>query len=359
MDVLGSVLLALGLGTLTFALVKGNDYDWASRMIVATILISLVSLLGFVLMERKTKCPMIDVTLFRSKQYSASIVLIGVIFFAYMPISYLMNFYLENALQYSVLHSGLLLGIVSAVSFVTSPLFSLVSHKTSPRVISFFAVLFVTAGNLLFVLLDGNHPLPIILTAFILLGLGVGATTPLYQSAYEEIEPDKNGMASGLQNSLRQLTACIAIALVATMSGHFSTVAVDNTKQQVLSEVQSSSVLVQQEKDMITTAINQSQGSSVSKDSAEALLQQQMSVVLSDTPQEQQAIVAEKLSVQKQAVEQILDDSVSIGHQQRDAVYHKCFLVTGCLLSDFWLCLLINGRRKQNKIDIDATRTMV
>lgn len=109
---------------------------------------------------------MIEFKLFKIRSFTSSIIIVGVIFFAYMPISYLMNFYLENQLGYSVLKSGLILGIVSGVSFLTSPIFAIISKKYGARVISLLAIIFVSLGDLMFVFMNSSNNMKIIYSAF-------------------------------------------------------------------------------------------------------------------------------------------------------------------------------------------------
>ena len=222
-DFIGSILLAYGIGALTFLLVKGSSYGWGSSKIITLIITSTVSIIVFLIYEVKSKNPMIEFKLFKTKSFTSSIIIIGVIFFAYMPISYLMNFYLENQLGYTVLKSGMMLGIVSGVSFIMSPIFAIIYKRYGARVVSLLAIIFVSIGDLMFVFMNTSNNIKIIYIAFIIVGLGIGSTSPLYQSAFDEISKDKNGIASGILNSFRQLTACLAIALVSTLSSAYTT----------------------------------------------------------------------------------------------------------------------------------------
>ena len=86
-DFIGCTLLSLSLGTLTFFLVKGNEYGWSSKKIIILICISFISAILFLVYEKKSKSPMIDFKLFKIQSFSASIILIAVFFYAYMPIS--------------------------------------------------------------------------------------------------------------------------------------------------------------------------------------------------------------------------------------------------------------------------------
>lgn len=333
-DIIGSILLAYGIGALTFLLVEGSSYGWGSSKILALIATSVSSIGAFLIYEANAKNPMIEFKLFKIKSFTSSIIIIAVIFFAYMPISYLMNFYLENQLGYSVLKSGLLLGIVSCVSFITSPIFGVISQKYGARIISLSAITFISLGNLIFVFMNNSNNMKIIFSAFILTGLGVGSTSPLYRSAFEEISTDKNGNASGILNSLRQLTACLAIAIVSTLSSHYAADAVDNTKNRIIDSVNNNVVLEQQVKSIICDKIktsDTSKNTSFSRESIDKLIDSQEQKVLAAVPDNMKSSVKEKFNTQAKEIYNIMDDAAAIKNDESNKVYNKCFLVTAII----------------------------
>lgn len=348
-DIVGSLLLAYGLGALTFLLVKANDYGWSSSKIIFLIVTSLIAIIIFLVYERKINNAMIDFSLFKTKSYTSSIILISTIFFAYMPISYLMNFYLENQLGYSVLKSGLIIGITSVISCIMAPIFALISKKTSYRVVSFFAILFISLGDLMFVFMNSNNNTKIIYTAFVILGLGLAATTPLYQSAFEEISLDKNGMASGILNSLRQLTACIAIALISTLSTHYTNIAMNNAKDKIIEKVNTNVVLEQQVKDTINDKIKNSssnEGASFSKEMVHDLISQKEKTILATVPQNMQEAVSKKFKEQEMEINKVLQDSNKIKEEESNKVYNKCYLISGIIALFGLLVVPFNVKRK-------------
>lgn len=333
-DILGSLLLAYGIGSLTFFLVKGNSYGWDSGTSLTLIITSVISITTFLIYEIKSKNPMIEFKLFKIKSFTSSIIVIAVIFFAYMPISYLMNFYLENQLGYSVLKAGMILGIVSCISFFTSPIFGIIAQKYGARVISMSAIIFVSLGDFMFIFMNNSNNIKIIFSAFILVGLGVGSTSPLYRSAFEEVSTDKNGNASGILNSLRQLTACLAIAIVATLSSHYSIAAIDNTKSRILDIVNNNVVLEQQVKSTIADKIENSdtsQSNSFSKEMVDNLIQTQEKTVLSSVPDNMKQAVKENFDIQTNEIDNIIDQATTIKNDESTKVYNKCFLIVSII----------------------------
>ncbi|MFD3450532.1 MFS transporter [Microbacteriaceae bacterium 4G12] len=352
-DVIGSVLLAYGIGALTFLLVKGNYYGWESTKIVTLMVTSAISIVAFLIHEAKSKNPMIEFKLFKIKSFTSSITIIGTIFFAYMPISYLMNFYLENQLGYSVLKSGMILGIVSCISFITSPIFGVISQKYGARVVSLSAVIFVSLGDLMFVFMNNLNNMKIIYSAFILVGLGLGSTSPLYRSAFEDISPDKNGIASGILNSFRQLTACLAIALVSTLSSHYTAQAIDNTKSRIINTVNNNAVLEQQVKSAICDKVktsNTSKNTAFTRDMVDKLIEAQEKTVLATIPDNMKPSVKEKFNVQAKEIHNILDETTVIKNEESNKVYNKCFLLTA-IIAVLGLIAVPFNKKKETKLE--------
>lgn len=333
-DFIGSILLAYGIGALTFFLVKGSSYGWGSTKIVTLIITSAISIIAFLIYELRSKNPMIEFKLFKIRSFTSSIIIVGVIFFAYMPISYLMNFYLENQLGYSVLKSGLILGIVSGVSFLTSPIFGIISKKYGARVISLLAIIFVSLGDLMFVFMNSSNNMKIIYGSFIVVGLGVASTSPLYKSAFDEVSKDKNGMASGILNSFRQLTACLAIALVSTLSSYYTTQSIDNSKSRIIELVNNNTVLEDQVKstiiDKIKTAYT-SKNTSFSKDMVDKLIKDKENIVLASVPDKMKPSIEENFNTQTKEIHKVLDDMAVIKNDESNKVYNKCFLLTAVI----------------------------
>lgn len=355
-DFVGSILLAYGIGAVTFFLVKGNDYGWNSKKIISLEISSIVSIIAFLIYENNCKEPMIEFKLFKVKSFTSSTIIAAITFFAYMPVSYLMNFYLENGLGYSALQAGITLGIISAVSFITAPVYGIITSKTSIRVTSLLAVVFVAAGNFLFVFMNDTNHMKILYSAFIIMGIGIGATAPLYQSAFEEISTDKNGIASGILNSLRQVSACLAIALVATLSTHYTTAAVQNIKDKLVAEVNNSSILEQKVKDTITSKITNTQEdtkSDFSKEAIHNMLMNQEKSVLSTVPVNMKGIVIKKFNSQEKEIYRIADDSKNIKNEETYKVYNKCFLVTGIIAILAIIAVPFNKKNKTAEESIE------
>lgn len=333
-DILGCILLSTALGGITFILIKGNEYGWNSPRIIGLICISTLAALFFGIYERKTKNPMIDFKLFKIHSFSSSIILIAVFFYAYMPITYLINFLFENTLGYSVLKAGLLMGIPSLTALISTPFMPLVANKLSTKLISTLTVFIAVVGNVLLAFMNRTNYMIIICISFIIMGIGVRIATILYQTAYEEISKDKNAIASGIQNSMRQLTACLAIALVSTLSTHYTNIAINNTKAEMIREVNDSKVLNQNVKNSFITSVKETSSAATnekSKEMVHKIFASKEVALLATLPKDQQPEVKANFKLQENELNKILDHINIVKMDESFKVYNKCFIITGLI----------------------------
>ena len=106
LDLPGLVLSAAALFALTFALLEANRYGWTSAPIVACFAIAAVGLVAFVLVELRSRRPMLDFSLFRNGTFSGSNAVSSLSFFALFGVFFFISIYLQTVLGYSALRTG-------------------------------------------------------------------------------------------------------------------------------------------------------------------------------------------------------------------------------------------------------------
>jgi len=196
--------------------------------------------------------------------------------------------------------------------------------------------------------MNNTNYMPIICISFVLMGIGVRITTLLYLTAYEEISNDKIGIASRIQNSTRQLTTCIAIALLSTLSVHYTFAAVDHTKTAMISEVNDSDVLDQSVKDEFINAVGSSSGLVSTDDSKEmvhTLLSAKVKSVLATLSKDQQSAVTESFRVQETEIDSILEHIAVVKENESYKVYNKCFMIIGIIALFGMIAVPFNHKR--------------
>jgi len=95
-DFAGAVTFLVALVALTLALDRGSSWGWSSAPTLGLLALAVVLLAGFIVLERRTADPMLDLTLFASRTFSASTAAAALNYVAIYTVVFLMPFYLEN-----------------------------------------------------------------------------------------------------------------------------------------------------------------------------------------------------------------------------------------------------------------------
>ncbi len=217
-DWIGTLTFTGALFLLMLALIKGNTDGWGSTQIIALFVVAIVLLVGFVVAELMQEQPMFDLALFRKPTFGgASIAAFAVSATMFAMFLYL-TLYIQTLLGYSPLQTGLRFLPFTVVSFVAAA----GSGNLSSRV----PVRFLLAGGLALtglglILMGGLTPTSgwtALLAGFIISGAGVGLVNPaLASTAIGVVPPQRSGMASGINNTFRQVGIATGIAALGAL----------------------------------------------------------------------------------------------------------------------------------------------
>src|SRR6188472_4060946 len=106
LDLPGLFTSALGLFALTYGLIEANTYGWTSGRILASFAVAIVSLTTFVVLERRQRDPMLDLSLFRSGTYTGANLVILFVALAMFGVFFFVSLYMQNILGYSAVQAG-------------------------------------------------------------------------------------------------------------------------------------------------------------------------------------------------------------------------------------------------------------
>lgn len=107
LDYLGTVLSAAGLSVFVFGLIKGGDWGWTNATVVGTLAGGVALGTLFLLWERRTSTPLLDVGLFRNQRFSAGTGTGGLVALSQVGMFFGMTLYLQFVLGYSALETGI------------------------------------------------------------------------------------------------------------------------------------------------------------------------------------------------------------------------------------------------------------
>jgi EmrB/QacA subfamily drug resistance transporter len=212
-DLPGFVTLTGGLFTFVLALLRGNDWGWGSGREIGLYAAAVVLLVAFFVIEHSSRSPMLDLGLFRVPTFvGAQIVAFAISAGIFSQFLYL-TLYLQNVLGYSPIQAGLRFLPLSLVSFFVAPVAGRLSARLPVRYLLGGGLALVGVSLLLMHGVTTHSGWMTLLPGFIVAGIGVGMVNPpLASTAVSVVEPRRAGMASGVNNTFRQVGIATGIA---------------------------------------------------------------------------------------------------------------------------------------------------
>lgn len=220
-DLAGTALVAAVLVPFVFGVTEGADWGWLSAPTLACFLISAAAVVGFVVVERRVRTPLIDLALLRNKVLVGATIAILLVAGCINALMYLSSLYFQNpaTLGMTPLEAGLATLPAAAGIVVTAPLITPLVDKVGARTViaAGFAVATVAFGVLAFV--HSSWPYAAFVGPLVVLAVGLGlANGPSSSVATACVPADQVGAASGISNMGRYIGAAVLTAVAAAIS---------------------------------------------------------------------------------------------------------------------------------------------
>jgi len=217
----GLVTFSGGLFLLVFALVRGNAEGWGSPLIAGSLAGAAVLLAAFVLVEMRSRKPMLDLSLFRKPAFAGAAIAGFTLSAGMFGMFLYITLFMQNTLGLSPLETGLRFLPMTAVSFVAAPLSGKLQGRVPMRALLAIGLTLVGIGLLLMRRVDAASGWTALLAGFIVAGAGIGTTNPaLATTTIGVVEPQRSGMASGIGNTFRQVGIATGIAALGALFEH-------------------------------------------------------------------------------------------------------------------------------------------
>lgn len=214
----GTLTLSTGLFLGVFALTRGDVAGWGSGLILASAAGAALLLAAFVAVEQRKREPMLDLGLFAIPTFTgASVVVLVMAASTFGPFLYLTLFLLDGA-GTSPTAVGLQLLPLSGAALVVSVLGGRFARVLPVRVALPVGQLLCATGLLAIRGLEASSPWTVMLPGLLVLGVGIGLANPAVTYAALGVVPaTRSGMASGVNNTFRQVGIAIGIAVLGTL----------------------------------------------------------------------------------------------------------------------------------------------
>jgi EmrB/QacA subfamily drug resistance transporter len=217
-DLVGFALFTACLVALVYGLIRASLTSWSNAGVVACFVVSAVLAVAFVVVERRGRHPMFDLALFAVPTFDGGLVASFCISASIYSLLLYLVLYLQDGLGYSALGAGVRLLVISGGTFLTSALAARLSRRVPVRWLIAPGLLVAGVGVLLLTRVTATSSWTALIPGFALAGLGNGIVNPpLASTAVGVVEPHRAGMASGINNTFRQVGVATGIAALGTI----------------------------------------------------------------------------------------------------------------------------------------------
>ncbi len=214
LDVPGQTLLTVVIGVWVGVLIEGPRLGWTSPAALAAYGVASMATVGFLWVEARRHEPLMDLRLFRSPLFSSAVLGALAVFVALNVTLLLNTLYLQHTRGFTPLAAGVATLPMALGATVCAPWSGRLVGRIGPRLPLTLAGGFIMAGGLCLVGLDRHTSVPLILLAYLFIGIGFGfANAPITNTAVSGLPPDRAGVAGAITSTARQVGSALGIAL--------------------------------------------------------------------------------------------------------------------------------------------------
>ena len=213
-DRAGAVLIFTGLAALLFALSEGQTLGWTAPVILGSLILALLTLGCFVWCELKVPDPLLELRLFKRRNFLLTNTTMILLFFSFAGISYLLPFYLEYVHGYAPSTAGLILTSLSVAMMAGGIIAGMLYNRAGGRSLSIVAGISLVAGYFLMTRIRVDTTTGFVVLCLILIGFGLGLMlTPASNMIMNSVSKKYQGMVSSLTSLERFAPMTIGIAI--------------------------------------------------------------------------------------------------------------------------------------------------
>jgi EmrB/QacA subfamily drug resistance transporter len=219
LDLVGAALSVVAITTLVFGLIQAPEAGWTSPRTLATFVVGLGVLVGFVLWERSLEDPMLDMAFFRNRAFSTATAGMILVFLSMFGLMFMITQYFQLILGYTALSASLrflpMAPIMMVVSPLTPRLIARIGHNrtvaTGMGLLSFGFFLFSRLG------ISSQYPFVLLCLLFLISGIAL-TMSPMTAAIMSAVPPRRAGAGSAMNDATRELGAALGVAVLGSIA---------------------------------------------------------------------------------------------------------------------------------------------
>jgi EmrB/QacA subfamily drug resistance transporter len=225
LDLPGLVTSGGALFALTYALIEANSKGWTSAEILSLFAAAVVGFAAFILVEKRQRAPMLDLSLFRNPTFAGANSTMLLVAMSMFGVFFFVSLFVQNILHYSPVRAGAAFLPMTVCIILFAPVAGKLSDRLGSRWLMGAGLGMVSVSLVLFSLLDQNSSFWNLFPALLVGGAGMAtAMTPTTSAAMGAVPVDKAGVGSGVLNSMRQVGGSLGVAIMGAILGSYISV---------------------------------------------------------------------------------------------------------------------------------------
>jgi len=242
LDVPGQLLAIVGITGIVYGVIEGGGTaGWSAPEVVTAFVLAAVALVGFVTVELRSPCPMLDMRLFRSAAFSGAAIVMGLTLFAQVGLVFALSEYFGLVHGASTWDIGVRLIALNGFTVVLGPFVGRMMNRVAPGLLLFAGLVIAAAGALLVNVFKADTGTGEAALVIAVLGIGIAlAMAPITTVAVNSLPRRLAGTAGSANSALRQIGSTLGPAIfgviltsrtLATLPGHLAASGLSRAEQ--------------------------------------------------------------------------------------------------------------------------------
>ncbi|WP_269494520.1 DHA2 family efflux MFS transporter permease subunit [Castellaniella sp. S9] len=218
-DRTGLILLVVWVGALQLLLDKGKELEWfASPFICLLAVVSVVTFVYFVIWELTARHPVVDLTLFAGRNFTAGVISLSVAYGVFFGTVVLLPLWLQSTMGYTATWAGIASAPVGILAIILSPIVGKLLAKHDPRLIATVAFLIFALISYMRAQFNTQVDLYAVMLPTFIQGAAMATFfIPLTTLTLSGLSADRIPAAAGLSNFARLVCGAFGTSITTTL----------------------------------------------------------------------------------------------------------------------------------------------
>jgi EmrB/QacA subfamily drug resistance transporter len=214
----GAVLIACAVAVFVFGMLEAPARGWGNPLIWGSMAAGVALATVFGLVEIRRRHPLLDVRLFRRPDFATGSATITVFFMAMFGFFFVIMQYIQLVMGYSAIQTAFALSPLMAPMLTLSVLSPWYLPRMGLRLVTFIGLLLISAGFLWMRVLQVDSPYWDMMWPLLVMSIGIGfCTAPSTLAIMTAVPDEKQGVASAVNDTTREVGAALGIALAGSI----------------------------------------------------------------------------------------------------------------------------------------------